>query len=136
MKQNSFPYGYWVKILGIAIALFSVILFLVQYYSKAVLDLNDLGVGLSWGFVFIFFSKEKTEDEMIQNLKFKALTWAIIVAFALTHLFNYVFLNWYYERGHSRILSISAYQFLALALIIATANFHYLKQQATSNGRE
>jgi len=70
---------------------------------------------------------------MIHGLKFRALTWAIIVAFSITHLFNYLFLNWRFERERGMILSVSAYQFLALTLIIATVSFHYLKHQATSN---
>ena len=73
---------------------------------------------------------------MIQGLKFKALTRAVIIAFSITHLYNYIFLNWRFKREHDMILSISAYQFLALTLIIATISFHYLKRQATLNEAE
>ena len=132
MWKSSFPYSYWTKLLGLVIIIAGVISFSQQYHKKGIFDLNELSMGLSWGFVFIFFSKEKTDDEMIHGLKFRALTWAIIVAFSITHLFNYLFLNWRFEREHDVILSISAYQFLALTLIIATVNFHYLKHQATS----
>lgn len=136
MRQNSFPYSYWAKILGLVIIAAGIASFFQQYYKKGVFDYNELAVGASWGLVFIFFSREKTDDEMMQGLKFKALTRAIIIAFFITHLYNYLFLNWRYKRANDLILSISAYQFLALALAIATASFYYMKHQATLNGRE
>ncbi|MEO6721901.1 MAG: hypothetical protein ABIN67_16150 [Ferruginibacter sp.] len=136
MKQNSFPYSYWTKILGLMIIIAGVFSFFQQYHKKGIFDLNELAIGFSWGFVFIFFSKEKTDDEMIHGLKFKALTRAVIIAFSITHLYNYLFLNWRLKREHDIILSISAYQFLALTLIIATVSFHYLKHQATLNEKE
>ena len=131
MKADSFPYSYWAKILGVLIILTGIVSFVVQYNKRGFFDLNELAVGFSWGLVFIFFSKEKTDDEMMQGLKFKALARGTIVAFFITHLFNYLFLNWYYQRDHDRILSISAYQFLALTLIIATAFFYFLKRQVS-----
>ena len=136
MSQNPFPYSYWTKILGILIIIAGIVSFILQYYKKDIFDFNELAVGLSWGFVFIFFSKEKTDDEMVRSLKFKALAMAIIVAFSITHLYNYIFLNWRFERPKDIILSISAYQFLALTLMIATAYFYYLKHQMTLNEEE
>ncbi|MGN7721214.1 hypothetical protein [Chitinophaga sp. 22620] len=136
MTQNPFPYSHWAKILGILIIAAGIISFFLQHHKKGVFDFNELAAGLSWGLVFIFFSKEKTDDEMIRSLKFKALARAIIVAFPITHLYNYLFLNWRLKREHDIILSISAYQFLALTLMIATAYFYYLKHQETLNGEE
>ncbi len=136
MKHNPFPYSYWTKILGLLVIIAGVIRFFQQYHKKGIFDANELAIGLSWGLVFIFFSKERTDDEMIHGLKFKALTRAIIIAFSITHLYNYLFLNWRFNREHDRILSISAYQFLALTLIIATISFHYLKHRATLNEAE
>jgi hypothetical protein len=136
MKPNPFPYSYWTKILGLLIITAGVLSFFLQYSKKGIFDFNELAIGFSWGFVFIFFSKEKTDDEMMQGLKFKALTRAIIIAFFITHLYNYLFLNWHFKRDQDRILSISAYQFLALTLIIATATFYFMKRQATLNEGE
>ncbi|MBO9150820.1 hypothetical protein ACFOTA_01260 [Chitinophaga sp. GCM10012297] len=136
MKQNPFPYSHWFKILGALVIIAGIFSFFQQHYKKGVYDFNELAVGISWGFVFIFFSKEKTDDEMMRSLKFKALSIAVIVSFSLTHLYNYLFLNWRLERGKDIILSISAYQFLALTLIIATGYFYYLRHQATSIGKE
>jgi hypothetical protein len=136
MTQNPFPYSYWVKILGVLIIAAGIVSFFLQHHKQGVFDFNELAVGLSWGFVFIFFSKEKTDDEMIRSLKFKALAIAIIAAFSITHLYNYLILNWRLKRENDIILSISAYQFLALTLMIATAYFYYLKHQETLNGEE
>ncbi|MBX2921187.1 MAG: hypothetical protein KF746_03270 [Chitinophagaceae bacterium] len=133
MKQNSFPYAYWVKILGVLIILACIVIFSMKYYYKGIFDFNELAVGLSWGFVFFFFSKEKTDDEMMRGLKFRSLSNAIIIAFSITQLYNYFFLNLSFNREHDDILSISAYQFLALTLIIATVNFYYLKHRLSIN---
>ena len=131
MKENSFPYAYGSKLLGILLIIAGIISFFVQYQKKSVFDYNELAVGACWGFLFIFFSKEKNDDEMMHGLKFKALTRAVIISFSVTHLYNYIFLNWRLKRENDLILSISAYQFLALTLITATAIFYYLKHQAT-----
>ena len=136
MRQNPFPYSYWTKILGLAIVIAGIVSFFLQHHKKGVYDFNELAVGVSWGLVFIFFSREKTDDEMVRSLKFKALAIAIIVAFSITHLYNYLFLNRRLERPDDIILSLSAYQFLALTLMIATGYFYYLKRQATLNAGE
>ena len=136
MRQNPFPYSYWTKILGLAIVIAGIVSFFLQHHKKGVYDFNELAVGLSWGLVFIFFSRERTDDEMVRSLKFKALAIAIIVAFSITHLYNYLFLNRRLERPDDIILSLSAYQFLALTLMIATGYFYYLKRQATLNAGE
>lgn len=136
MKQNAFPYSYYSKILGLIVILAGVFMFFLKHHRKGIYDINELAIGCSWGFMFIFFSKEKTDDEMIHTLKFKALARAMIIAFFFTHLYNYIFLNWQLKRPDGIVLSISAYQFFALTLIIATASFYYLKRQATLNSTE
>lgn len=136
MKQNPFPYSYWAKLLGVLIIIAGIVSFFMQHHKKGVYDFNELAVGLSWGLLFIFFSREKTDDEMMRSLKFKALAIAVIVSFSITHLYNYVFLNWRLERENATILSISAYQFLALTLMIATAYFYYLRHRMTLNEEE
>jgi hypothetical protein len=136
MKITSFPYAYWAKILGLLIIVAGITSFFLQHQKKRVFDLNELALGLSWGFIFIFFSREKTDDEMIHALKFRALTSALIMAFTLTHLYNYLFLNWRFEREHDMILSISAYQFVALTLMMATAIFYFLRRQASLSDPE
>jgi hypothetical protein len=126
MKLVVFPYAFWIKILGLLIVAAGVLIYFIEGTS----DINQLAMVLSWGFIFIFFSKEKVDDEMIQGLKFRSLAYAVIIAFSITHLYNYLFLNLNFRPGYDRILSVSAYQFLAFTLIIATANFYYMKRRS------
>ncbi len=129
MKRRIFPYAPWTKRLGWLLVLVGVFSFLNQYRKTGVFDYNELAVGACFGFLFIFFSREKTDDEMIHQLKFKALTRAVIISFFLMHLYNYIFLNWRFTRENGRILSISAYQFLAVTLIMATGIFYFQRRQ-------
>jgi hypothetical protein len=136
MQNNPFPYSFWAKILGLAIIAAGVFMFFLKYQRKDIFDFNELAVGFSWGLVFIFFSKERTDDEMMQGLKFRALARAIIISFFATHLYNYLFLNWKLERPDGIILSISAYQFLAITLLVATGIFYFMRYQVTLSEHE
>lgn len=136
MKKRIFPYAPWFKGLGLLLIIVGIISFIYRYKKNGVFDFNVLAIGLCFGLLFIFFSREKIDDEMIQHLKFKALTKAVFVSFFLTHLYNYVFLNWRFKRENDMILSISAYQFLAVTLIIATGIFYLQKKQAVLNEGE
>jgi len=53
MQKSSFPYSYWTKILGVVIIVAGVISFFLRYHKRGIFDLNELAIGLSWGFVFI-----------------------------------------------------------------------------------
>jgi hypothetical protein len=136
MQNNSFPYSFSAKILGIVIIMAGVVMFFLKYARKGIFDFNELAIGFSWGLVFVFFSKERTDDEMMQGLKFRALARAIVTSFFATHIYNYLFLNWRFERPDGIILSISAYQFLAITLVVATALFYYMKHQIALTDRE
>lgn len=136
MSDNSFPYSYWFKILGLLMVLAGIVFFARTYFHQDRLDFNDLSVGMSWGLVFIFFSRERQDDEMIHSLKYKALTRAIIIVFFITQSYNYIFLNWNFKRGRDTIQSISAYQFMALALLVATGYFYLLRYLASKKGAE
>ena len=136
MEKPSFPYSPWTKRLGFLIILVGSISFFYRHRKNGVFDFNELAIGVCFGFFFIFFSKEKKDDEMIHQLKFKALARAVIVSFFLTHLYNYLFLNWRFQRENGMILSISAYQFLAVTLVIATGIFYWQKKQSVLMGDE
>ncbi|MBO0930583.1 hypothetical protein [Fibrella aquatilis] len=56
------------------------------------------GIGLIVGLLLIAFSKEKTEDEMISQLRLKALQWSVyanylILAVAILTLYDVAFFN-------------------------------------------
>jgi hypothetical protein len=125
MKKRTFPYAPWFKGLGIILVLIGIASFLNQHRKTGVFDYNELAVGACFGFLFIFFSREKNDDEMVHQLKFKAITRSLFITFFITHLYNYIFLNWRYQRDNDLILSVSAYQFLAITLIMATGMFYF-----------
>ena len=136
MKKRIFPYAPWFKVLGILLIVVGIASFIHRYNKNGVFDFNELAIGLCFGLLFIFFSKEKVDDEMIHHLKFRALTKAVFVSFFLMHLYNYIFLNWRFNRKDDMILSISAYQFLAVTLILATCIFYLEKKQVALKGEE
>jgi hypothetical protein len=91
------------------------------------LDINLITGLMCWGLVFIFFSKEKVDDERIHHLKFRALTWALPVGLFITHLINYFFFSQQEPDSGKYIQSISAYPSLVIVLILALGVFYYLK---------
>jgi hypothetical protein len=129
MEKRIFPYSPWVKGLGLVIVLIGIFSFFYRYRKTGVFDFNELALGACFGLLFIFFSRERTDDERIHDLKFKALTRSVIITFFITHLYNYIFLNWSYQRGSDMILSVSAYQFLAITLLMATGIFYVQKSR-------
>jgi len=81
------------KLVGILCILWGFFSFFSKYWTYQLWDIN-LITGLScWGLIFIFFSREKIDDERIQQFKFQAVTWAVPVGLFITHLINYFFLS-------------------------------------------
>jgi hypothetical protein len=78
-----FAYSYHLKIVGILLILWGMYSFIANYWLHQIADLNLLTGLSSWGLVFIFFSKEKVDDERIHQMKFQALTWALPVGLIL-----------------------------------------------------
>lgn len=132
MKSSFFPYSYWLKWIGWLILISRIITVYLKYLDDGIFDLNNLAMGFCLGLFFIFFSEEKADDEMIHSLKYKALITAVIVGFSAMHLYNYIYLNKGLKRGHGIVQSISAYQFLALTLILATGIFYFLRYRAVN----
>lgn len=124
-----FAYSYNMKIVGLLCILWGVCSFIFNYRRYELVDLNLLA-GLScWGLVFIFFSKEKIDDERIHLLKFQALSWALPVGFFITHLINYFFLSPQEPNSGKLIQSIPAYPSLVIILLLALSLYHYLKHR-------
>ncbi|GAA4433021.1 hypothetical protein GCM10023091_06050 [Ravibacter arvi] len=121
-----FAYSHKMKIVGTLLIIWGIYAFISKYRQHDLLDLNLLS-GLScWGLVFIFFSKEKIDDERIHQVKFQALAWAVPAGLVITHLINYFFLS--QEPASGKLTgSISAYQSLVIILLLAFGLFHYLK---------
>lgn len=84
---------------------------------------------LSWGFCFIFFSKEKRDDERIHMLKFRALTYGVPAGLMITHLVNYFYFN--IDTSFSDITrSISGFQSISIMLGISLIVYYSLKFNA------
>jgi hypothetical protein len=59
MKKDAFSLFIRTKKLGILVIIAGVVSFFQHHQKKGIYDFNELAVGLSWGLVFIFFSKER-----------------------------------------------------------------------------
>ncbi|MDF7813861.1 hypothetical protein [Hymenobacter sp. YC55] len=127
--RKVFPYSHKMKMVGIVCILWGFYAFFSKYWRYQLFDLNLLtGLGC-WGLTFLFFSKEKIDDERVHQLKFKALTWALPVGLGITHLINYLVLSLPEPDSSKLIQSLSAYQALVIVLLLALATFHYLKHR-------
>ncbi|WAC13011.1 hypothetical protein [Dyadobacter pollutisoli] len=126
---NVFAYSYPMKIVGILLIGWGIYSFSSKYLQFHLVDLNLLAGLCCWGLVFIFFSKEKIDDERIHQLKFRALTWAVPVGLFVTHLINYFFLSKPEPNGGQLMESIPAYHSLVMILLLALVAFHYLRHK-------
>lgn len=122
-----FAYSYKMKVVGLLLILWGIYSFASKYWQFNLIDLNLLSSLSCWGLVFIFFSKEKIDDERVHQAKFQALAWAVPVGLFITHLINYAFLAKPEPDSGILIDSISAYHSLVLILLLALGVFHYLK---------
>jgi len=119
-------YSNRLKYVGIACILWGIISFVIKLRSVGLYDINMLSGLLSWGFCFLFFSKEKRDDERIHMLKFHALAYGVPMGLMVTHLINY----FYFNRGTSQAgitQSISAFQSFAIMLGFSLVMFYVLK---------
>jgi hypothetical protein len=126
---NVFAYSYKMKVVGILLICWGIYSCYAKYRQFDLIDLNLLAGISCWGLVFIFFSKEKIDDERIHQLKFQALTWAVPVGLCITHLLNYLFLSSPDRNSGQLFDSISAYQSLVMMLLLSLGLFHYLKHK-------
>jgi hypothetical protein len=126
-------YSYRLKIIGILLLVWSIISFFLKYANHSIWDFELFAGLFSWGLCFIFFSKEKIDDERIHYLKFRALAWGAPLGLFITHLINYFFLSPQEPDSGKYVQSISAYASFALVLLIATAIFHFLKFKDNRN---
>lgn len=135
MKTTAFElfYSTRLKYIGIFFIVLGVIsLFCNGSHHYPLYHLNMLCKELSWGFCFIFFSKEKVDDERIHMLKFRSLAFGVPIGLAITHLLNYYFIiNWEHNGGAPE--SISGSQSLVIILGLSLAAFYFQKFQG---GRE
>lgn len=78
------------------------------------------------GLLYLFFSKEKIEDERVQLLKLKAICIAFFNGWAVTGAVRFVV---YLQDRSTPPRTMSAYDVMFVTLIIALACFHFWRWQ-------
>lgn len=124
---SSVFFSHRLKIVGILLLIWAVISFFLKHTKHAIWDFELLAALVCWGLCFIFFSKEKIDDERIHHLKFRSLAWGLPLGLFITHLINYFFLSPEEPDSGKYVQSISAYSSIAMVLMIATGAYYYLK---------
>jgi hypothetical protein len=90
----------------------------------------------SLGLMMIFFSRERIDDERVQQLKMKAMFTAMSVGIAVGSVGkHYLFVI---GRGtlNSMAPELTAWEFLSSTLLVALALFHYWRWQDARPSRE
>jgi hypothetical protein len=113
----AFIYPRIMKILGLAILLFASTGMLYQYSFREIVDTTTPFNLMSLGLFFIFFSREKIEDERVHQIKFRALT----AGFLTAYLSMYSFTVFSY--------TLAVHEFIVMVLIIATVTFYIAKSR-------
>ena len=89
---------------------------------------------IAGGLMMLFFAREAIDDERVRDLKLRAVASAFSVSFALT-----LIVNWFLNRDfdprrdfdgvHGVLRSISAFDLIAMTMIVALALFHLWRWQ-------
>jgi hypothetical protein len=128
MSQITFPYPSWTK----SVAFFLIFVwapfsFFRKYLAFDLIDIEMAAQPVCIGLVILFFSREKSDDERIHYLKFRALAFAVLNGLILSWLITKVLYNWNYSVKHDYTYPISASVFLIITIITAYARLFYLK---------
>jgi len=113
-----FPYHQAIKWLGLTVLLFAVAALAFKLIHRQWDSLKPVPELISLGLVFIFFSKEKMDDERIHQLKFRSLSLGFLYSYFLTFGFQYLF---------SR--AATAHEFIATAMVFTTAIYYFAKSK-------
>lgn len=127
MKDYVFHYPHYFRYLGLTLLVLSMGILIYRFTSFGIFDLTAFCTPAAFSMVFIYFSKEKLNDERVVLLKFKALALAIPIAGLIIVLLDYSVNRTGYSIETDSWYSHSAFEYLTLALILAFAIFHFLK---------
>lgn len=127
MQKHLFIYPYYFKFLGLILLAFALFILVKRYLSFGIFDLKAFSTPASFAFMFIYFSKEKDQDERIILLKYKALSLAIPVVAILFSLLDYSVNFKGYSIETDSWFSHSAFEYLAISLLAANGVFQLLK---------
>lgn len=133
MAKQSSPVSFYspqLKYVGLVLLGIALALFIVQWVLTGLPNFR-LSYLSAIALVFIFFSKEKYNDERIIQLKYQALAVGITVAILISML-----IGWYinqingYQATSDRWFVLSAFEYLTITLLLSLGYFHYLKRSA------
>jgi len=116
---------FWLKFPGIAIALFSIIAHWTDIHGKNEIIQLFWQLGLTVGLLFISLSKERTEDEMIMQLRLNSAFFVLIVGI-IVHVFIVLIDKLIGANDFQSYSSIYLINFLLLAYIFF---FYSLKRK-------
>lgn len=112
-----FPYHRGVKALGVVILLFAIAGLLWKIFQgQTIFPLDPVPQLIGLGLVFIFFSKEKVEDERIHYLKFQALSIGFLSCFFMS-------------MGFNSLYQLSAPEFIASTMLFTTSVYYFFKRK-------
>jgi Flp pilus assembly protein TadB len=93
-------------------------------YNETVI--NIFIIGLAVGLILIAFSREKTEDEMIQKLRLQALQWSVYANYAVLILCSLLF----YFVDFLNVLIMNMYTILIVFIIIFRWTIYRMNREA------
>jgi len=113
MRLLLFPYHRLFKTFGVLLVLFALAGTVFQQWSGTLTSMKVPARIGAIGLIFIFFSRDKVDDERVHQLKFRALSLGVLYAYFLTFPVAY----FAYE--------VSAHEFVAMSLLFALAVYYY-----------
>jgi hypothetical protein len=114
LSNPTFIYPRVMKIIGLVLLLFSATGLTYQYLHGQTLDTKTTSRLISLGLFFIYFSREKIEDERIHQLKFRALAAGFVAAYMIMFSLSVAY-------------ALKVEEFIAVVLMISTAAFYFAK---------
>jgi hypothetical protein len=90
---------------------------LYQYWFRESVDTSTPFNLMSLGLLFIFFSREKIEDERVHQIKFRALAAGFLAAYLLMYSFTFF--------SHT----LAVHEFIVIVLCISTVAFYIAKSR-------
>ncbi|MGR3811338.1 hypothetical protein [Jiulongibacter sp. NS-SX5] len=127
MRNYVFHYPHYFRYFGLILLALSIGIFLYRLSEFGIFDLTAFSTPAAFSLVFIYFSKEKMNDERVVLLKFKALALAIPIAGLIFALLDYSVNFDGYSIETDSWYSHSAFEYLTLALLLAYGIFQFLK---------
>ncbi|WP_149274649.1 hypothetical protein [Pareuzebyella sediminis] len=128
--SSIFIYPHQFKFVGILLIILALITFLYRIVTYDIVDLTGASLPVASGLALIFFSKDKDFDERIIYLKFKSLAIGVPGAAIIVMLINYYYNFNGYSVETNSWYSISAFEYLTIALGMALGCYYYFKVKA------